>query len=108
MFHLVNKNLHPNNNHTKNPINEAKTTWSIIKNYNGKTDTLDMVSELNLENGNIKDAMETACVSNKLFLSRAENLKHMKQYSDEETTTLSNFHPHVMTAHSSKVFEMTY
>jgi hypothetical protein len=46
----------------------------IIKDNTGKIQTLDRISELNFENGNIQSAKEIACTFNKFFLSTAENL----------------------------------
>jgi hypothetical protein len=42
-------------------------TWRIIKDNTGETQTLDRISELNLENGNTKDAKERAYACNKFF-----------------------------------------
>lgn len=61
------------NTQTKNSTNKIKTKWSIIKNNTSKTGTIERISELNLENKNIKDAKEIACAL-KFFLSVAENL----------------------------------
>jgi len=56
----------------KNSSNKLKTTWSVFKNNTVKTQTFHKISELNSDNGNIKDAKEIACAFNKYFCNCRE------------------------------------
>jgi hypothetical protein len=46
--------------------------WDIIKNNTGKTQVLERISELSLDNGNIKHAKEIAHTANKFFVDGRE------------------------------------
>ena len=51
-----------------NILTNIHSLRNIIRNDTGKVQTVEKISEMNLEAGNIENAKEMACVFNKLFL----------------------------------------